>query len=107
MTDPDEELTDSLPSGHVTGESVSCWILVRNTHSRLRVAERLELNNGSWTGAISLSKGDVKQETTISATCVLSTELEQAAGLAFKKGESIATSDLCLYVDSHPCLEVI
>ena len=50
VTDPDEELTDSLPAGHVPGESVSCWILVRNTHSRLRVAERLELNDGSWTG---------------------------------------------------------
>ena len=100
VTDPDEELTDSLPGGHVTGKSVSCWILVRNTHSRLRVAERLELKDGSWTGTISLSKDDLKKETTISATCVLSTELGQAAGLAFKKGESIATSKTWrLYVD--------
>lgn len=100
VSDPSQELADSLPDDCVIEDSVSCWILVRNNHSRLRIAEQLKPQNGSWAGTISLSKADLRSETTISATCVLSTELEQAPGLAFNKGESIATSRTWrLYVD--------
>lgn len=97
---PEAEFIKLLPQNCTVEDSVDCWILVRNSHSRIRSAEKLQHLDGAWKGSLCIEKADLRKETTVTAVCVLSRELDHQKGLAFEKGESIATSlGWRLYVD--------
>ena len=92
------EFIKLLPQNCAVKDSVLLDV-VRNSHSRIRSAEKLQHTDGGWKGNLSIEKADLKKETTVTAICVLSRELDHQKGLAFER-ESIATSSgWRLYVD--------